>query len=58
MPQRVERSTQTITGASTAPTMNSELIFSASRTAAMLLHQPRWIAGSVGACGWISGLPR
>ena len=58
MPQRVERSTQTITGANSAPTMNSALILSASRTAAMSLHQPSWSAGSVGACGWMSGLPR
>ena len=38
--------------------LNSELIFSASRTAEMSLHQPKWIAGSVGACGCTSGLPR
>ena len=58
MPQRVERSAHRIAGASAAPTMNSALIRSASRTAAMWLHPPSAIAGRVGACGWISGLPR
>ncbi len=45
-------------GASTTPIRNSTLMRSAARTCGMSLHQPKSIAGSRGAVGSISGLPR
>ena len=57
-PQRVVVSAQTRSGASATPIRNSTLIFSAARTCGTSLHQPKSIAGRIGALGSISGLPR
>ena len=57
-PQRVVRKAQYRIGASATPIRNSTLIRSAARTCAMSLHHPKSIAGSRGAVGSISGLPR
>ena len=51
-------SAQTSNGASATPMRNSTLILSAARTCGMSLHQPKSIAGRIGADGSISGLPR
>ena len=57
-PQRVVRKAQYSIGASAMPIRNSTLIRSAARTCGTSLHHPKSIAGSRGAVGSISGLPR
>jgi hypothetical protein len=57
-PMRVRAKAHQSTKASAMPIGTSALTCSAERTTGLSLQSPRGIAGSCGACGWISGLPR